>query len=72
MKFEHLPYKFQQQAIQNAIDAWNDLYNREGVDRIATKDSLEVKEYLDEHDYDVEVIKIGRFEERILRIRSEY
>lgn len=65
MKYTELPKKWKEAATQDAIDKCNELYTENDLNIRATKESVEVLQYLDEHDYEVEYIKSIK-EERLV------
>ena len=65
MKYTELPKKWKEVAIQDAIDKCNELYAEDNLNIRATEKSIEVLQYLDEHDYEVEYVKSIK-EERLV------
>lgn len=54
MKYTELPKKHQETAIQWAVDGWNEIYRSECIKTRATKNSPEVKQVLEDAEYEIE------------------
>lgn len=72
MLFSELPKKWQRVAVKHVVDEWNTLYSHERLYK-ATKDSPEVKERLDDLEFEIEIGKYsdGSFYENLI-MRSRY
>lgn len=68
MKYAELPKKYQKQAAQWAVEAWNEIYREQGIPEI-DETAPEVQEFLDEHEY---VIERGQYEPGVPYERLDY
>lgn len=68
MKYAELPKKYQKQATQWAVEAWNEIYREQGTPEI-DETAPEVQEFLDEHEY---VIERGQYEPGVPYERLDY
>ena len=70
MKYHELPEKYKREARQWAMDGWNEIYAEQSIPPLATDDSPEVLQTVEDWEYEIER---GEYEpgvgyERLVRI----